>query len=71
MVAGVLKAFEKIASDPEEARMLRMQFVDFHIRKGLYSIATAFVDATTMGAIEWWATYGSETPEAAEVARKV
>ncbi|GFY84499.1 hypothetical protein Acr_03g0012730 [Actinidia rufa] len=71
VVAGVLKAFEKIASDPEEARMLRKQFVDFHMRKGLYLTATAFVDATTMGAIEWWATYGSKTPELAEVARKV
>ena len=62
VVAGVLKAFEKIASDPEEAKMLRKQFVDFHMRKGLYSTASAFVDATTMGAIEWWAIYGSETP---------
>ncbi|GFY93295.1 hypothetical protein Acr_08g0016910 [Actinidia rufa] len=59
-----------IASDPEEAKMLHKQFVDFHMRKGLYSTTSAFVDATTMGAIEWWATYGSETPELAEVARK-
>ena len=71
MVASVLKAFEKIASDPEEARMLRKQFVDFHMHKGLYSTASAFVDATTMSVIEWWATYGSETTELAEVARKV
>mgnify|MGYP003702756407 CR=1 FL=1 len=70
-VSGVVKAFEKIASHPEEARMLRKQFVVFHMRKGLFSTAAAFVDASTMGAIEWWATYGSETPELAEVARKV
>ena len=71
MVAGVLKAFEKIASYPEEAKMLRKQFVDFHMRKGLYSTVTAFVDATMMGAIEWWATFGSKTTELAKVARKV
>ena len=41
------------------------------MRKGLYSTATSFVDVATMGAIEWWATYGSETPKLARVARKV
>ncbi|KAL7203360.1 hypothetical protein ACSBR2_016619 [Camellia fascicularis] len=70
MVAGVLKAFEKIASHLEETRMLHKQFVDFHMRKGLFSTIAAFVDASTIGAIEWWATYGSETPELPEVARK-
>ncbi|KAL7225591.1 hypothetical protein ACSBR1_020873 [Camellia fascicularis] len=70
VVVGVLKAFEKIASHPEEARMLHKQFVDFHMRKGVFSIAAAFVDASTMGAIEWWATYGSGALELAEVGRK-
>ncbi|GMP41756.1 hypothetical protein CsSME_00011733 [Camellia sinensis var. sinensis] len=52
VVVGVLKAFEKIASHLEEARMLRKQFVDFHMRKGLFSIIVAFFDASTMNAID-------------------
>lgn len=28
-------------------------------------------DAVTLDAIDWWSTYGSETPELAEVAKKV
>ncbi|KAL7233201.1 hypothetical protein ACSBR1_016935 [Camellia fascicularis] len=70
MVAGVLKTFEKIASHLEETRMLRKQFVDFHMRKGLFSTIAAFVDASTIEAIEWWPTYGSKTPELPEVAQK-
>ncbi|OMO84664.1 hypothetical protein CCACVL1_10726 [Corchorus capsularis] len=34
-------------------------------------MAPAQVDAVTMDAIEWWSTYGSETPELMEVAKKV
>ena len=41
------------------------------MRKGLFATAAACVNASTMAAIEWWATYGSESPELAEVARKV
>ncbi|GMP42670.1 hypothetical protein CsSME_00012330 [Camellia sinensis var. sinensis] len=51
-VSSVLKAFEKIASHPEEKRMLRKQFVNFHMRKGLFSAIAAYADASTMGAIE-------------------
>ena len=71
VVGGVIKAFEKITSDPDEARALRKQFADFHMRKWLFSTAAACVNASTMAAIEWRATYGSESPELAEVARKV
>ena len=68
---GVLQAFEKITSNLDEARLLRKQFGDFHVRRRLFSTFAALLDATTLDAVEWWATYGSETPELAEVARKV
>jgi len=32
---------------------------------------TAQLDDVTMDAIDWWSTYGSETPELAKVANKV
>ncbi|PWA77296.1 HAT dimerization domain, Ribonuclease H-like domain protein [Artemisia annua] len=41
------------------------------MKKGLFALPQAHVDAATMDAIEWWSTYGSETPELAEVAKKV
>jgi len=31
----------------------------------------AQLDVVTMDAIDWWSTYGSETPTLAEVAKKV
>ncbi|KAK7290096.1 hypothetical protein RIF29_04274 [Crotalaria pallida] len=42
----------------------------FHMRKGIYGMPAATMDAATMDAIEWWSTYGSQTPELAEVAKK-
>ncbi|VFQ60062.1 unnamed protein product [Cuscuta campestris] len=40
-------------------------------QKGIYSRAATQADAVTMDPIDWWATYGSETPELAEIAKKV
>ncbi|OMO51384.1 hypothetical protein COLO4_37694 [Corchorus olitorius] len=34
-------------------------------------MAPAQIDAVTMDAIEWWSTYGSETPKLMEVAKIV
>lgn len=31
----------------------------------------AQIDAVTMDSIDWWSTYGSETPKLAEIAKKV
>ncbi|XP_077250104.1 uncharacterized protein LOC143889688 [Tasmannia lanceolata] len=71
VIKGVMGAFAKISESVEEAKLLREQFAVFHMRKGLYAMAAAETDAVTMDAIDWWATYGSETPELAEVAKKV
>ncbi|XP_038709524.1 uncharacterized protein LOC120004292 [Tripterygium wilfordii] len=71
VVMGVMEAFEKIAENAAENKLLREQFATFHMRKGIYAMAAAQLDAVTMDAIDWWSTYGSETPELAEVAKKV
>ena len=71
VIIGVLKAFEKIAENDEEMKLLREQFAIFHMRKGVYAMAAAQTDALSMDSIDWWSTYGSETPELAEVAKKI
>uniref|UniRef100_A0A251UPJ4 Putative HAT dimerization domain, Ribonuclease H-like domain protein n=2 Tax=Helianthus annuus TaxID=4232 RepID=A0A251UPJ4_HELAN len=68
---GVIEAFKKIREDEEEQSMLRAQFATFHMKKGIFSRTAAQADAVTMDAVDWWGTYGSETPELAEVAKKV
>ena len=65
-----MEAFKKIAENAEEEKLLN-QYVTFHSHKGLYGMTVAQVGAISIDAIDWWATYGSETPELAEVARKV
>ena len=49
-IRGVLNAIEKIAST-NEARLLRKQFVEFHMRKGLFATTSTHVDAVSMDAI--------------------
>ena len=71
VIMGVMEAFGKISEDVQEAKILREQYAVFHSRKGLYAMAAAQTDAVTMNAIDWWSTYGSETPESADIARKV
>ncbi|KAI3698708.1 hypothetical protein L2E82_42453 [Cichorium intybus] len=71
VVLGVMEAFRRISEDEEEERVLREQFVTFHMKKGIYSMAATQADAVTMDGIDWWSTYGAETPELAEVAKKV
>ncbi|KAI3524020.1 hypothetical protein L1887_02614 [Cichorium endivia] len=71
VVLGVMEAFKRIAESEEEEKMLQEQFVTFHMKKGIYSMTATQTDALTMDGIDWWATYGSETPELAEVAKKV
>ncbi|PWA86736.1 hypothetical protein CTI12_AA138120 [Artemisia annua] len=51
--------------------MLRAQYAKFHMKKGFYSLPDAQIDAVTMDPIDWWSTYDSETPELAEIAKKV
>ncbi|PWA68651.1 hypothetical protein CTI12_AA306470 [Artemisia annua] len=70
VVRNVVEAFKRIAENDEENNLLRKQFATFHMKKGLFALPAAHVDAITMDAIEWWSTYGSETPELAEVEKK-
>ncbi|KAK7282352.1 hypothetical protein RIF29_11044 [Crotalaria pallida] len=71
VVKGVVDAFEKIGEDGAERKLLRDQFATFHIRKGIYGMPVAIMDSAAVDAIEWWSTYGSQTPELAEVAKTV
>ncbi|GKC11047.1 putative hAT dimerization domain, ribonuclease H-like superfamily protein [Tanacetum coccineum] len=68
---GVIDAFKRISENDEETQMLRAQYARFHMKKGLYARPEAQIDAVTMDPIDWWSTYGSETPELAEIAKKV
>ena len=56
----------RIAESGEEEHLLLEQFATFHMKKALYALA-----ATHMDAIDWWSSYGSETPELAVIAKKV
>lgn len=71
VMVGVVESFKRLAESEQEARVLRDQYVTFHMKRGLYSDPAAQLDAVTMDAIDWWSTYGSETPELAEIAKKV
>ncbi|KAL4590475.1 hypothetical protein LXL04_003405 [Taraxacum kok-saghyz] len=68
LVQGVMEAF-RISENEEEGRMLQEQFVTFHMKKCIYSMVET--NAVTMDEIDWWSTYGAETLELAEVAKKV
>ncbi|XP_076934549.1 uncharacterized protein LOC143600881, partial [Bidens hawaiensis] len=67
---GVMETFKRISENEAERQVLQQQFATFHMKKGIYSRAATQADDVTMDAINWWATYGSETPELAEVAKK-
>ncbi|XP_076951533.1 uncharacterized protein LOC143624925 [Bidens hawaiensis] len=71
VVHGVMAAFSRIAENEAEQALLREQFATFHMKKGLYSLPAAQLDAVTMEAIDWWSTYGAETPKLAKVAKKI
>ena len=66
-----MDAFERIGEDATEQKLLHDQFATFHMKKGIYAMPQAQMDAATMDAIDWWSTYGSETPQLAEVAKKI
>lgn len=65
VMQGCMDAFEKIGENATKKQRLHDQFVDFQMKKGMFS------DAVVIEAIEWWSLYGSETPELAKVAKKV
>ncbi|CAO2827604.1 unnamed protein product [Amaranthus hypochondriacus] len=67
---GCMKAFKKISEDSDEEKKLRHQFIEFQLKKGIYSMPQAQMDVVTLEAIDWWSMYGSQTPDLAEVAKK-
>ena len=71
VVLGVMEAFKRIAENDEEEKLLREQFARFHMKKGIYSMVATQAESVTMNAIDWWSSYGAETSELAEVAKKV
>ncbi|KAK8533799.1 hypothetical protein V6N13_028514 [Hibiscus sabdariffa] len=68
VVVGVLKAFDRICEDENEKVELRRQLAKFQNKQGMFGTAHARIDATTMGPISLWSTYGSKTPKLAEIA---
>ncbi|KAL8211520.1 hypothetical protein R6Q57_005957 [Mikania cordata] len=54
VVLGVMEAFKRISVSQDEERVLREQFAKFHMKKGLYSMEEAQVDAVTTDAIDSW-----------------
>ncbi|CAN6243746.1 unnamed protein product [Urochloa humidicola] len=71
VMKGVLEALKKIGDDASEQQILREQFSYFISKKGMYAMSSVKLDAYNMDAIDWWETYGSETPELAAVATRV
>ncbi|KAK9666570.1 hypothetical protein RND81_14G194700 [Saponaria officinalis] len=71
VVNGVLKAFDKIGEDENEKTVLRQQLSAFQAKEGIFGSREVMVDAVIMNPISWWSTYGSETPELAEIAGRV
>nr|KAJ0197461.1 hypothetical protein LSAT_V11C700368800 [Lactuca sativa] len=41
------------------------------MKKGIYSLVGTQADAVTMDTINWWATYGVEIPDLADVAKRI
>jgi hypothetical protein len=70
VMTNVLEAFSKIVDSSREQQVLREQFNAFIIKKGMFALPHVQLDAFTMDTIEWWVSYGSETPDLAEVAKK-
>lgn len=66
-----MDAFKKIVDSKEEAHALCEQFAHFHQRKRLFGDTSVKTDAVTMDSISWWSTYGSETPNLADVAKRI
>ena len=66
-----MEAINRIYENKDKERSLQEQFATFTMKKGIYSLPLTQMDAVTMEAIDRWSTYGAETPELADVAKKV
>lgn len=56
---GCMDAFDKSGENETRKQMLRHQFVDFQMKKGLFSLPQAKNDVVFLDAITWWSLYGS------------
>jgi len=71
VMTNVIEAFARIADSSREQQVFREQFNVFIMKKGMFALPPVQLDAFSMDPIDWWVSYGSETPELAEVAKKV
>ena len=72
VMLGALEAFRIITESKEEEKLLREQYAVFHqMKRWLFAKLACQEDAVHMDPINWWSTYGSETPELAKVVKKV
>lgn len=67
----VIDAFNKIGEDEIQRSLMRQQLAKFQGKEGIFRTTYAKVDVVLMSPIPWWSTYGSETPQLAEMALKV
>lgn len=65
-----MQTFKRIVENQEEEWVLREQLATFHMKNKLYSITAAQMNTMTK-TINWWTSYGSETLELVDVAKKV
>jgi hypothetical protein len=70
VMTNVLVAFARIAYSSWE-KVFWEQLNAFIMKKGMFALPPVQLDAFTMDPIEWWVSYGSETPDLAEDAKKV
>jgi hypothetical protein len=71
VMTNVLAAIASIADSSRERQCFREQFNAFIMKKGMFALPPIQLDAFTMDPIEWWVSYGSKTPDLAEVAKNV
>jgi hypothetical protein len=62
-MTNVLAAFATIADSSREQQVFREQFNAFIMKKVMFALPPVQLDAFTMNPIEWWVSYGSETPD--------
>ncbi|KAF0908710.1 hypothetical protein E2562_028147 [Oryza meyeriana var. granulata] len=71
VMRAVMEALQHIADNEAEFKILRDQFSEFISKKGFFALPAAKQDAYNKDAIDWWGSYGSQTPNLAEVAMRV
>ncbi|KAL4573628.1 hypothetical protein LXL04_020441 [Taraxacum kok-saghyz] len=76
-VEDIVRYLEKLApggmkrNPPnQDKEVIVEKFASFHMKKEIYALAGTQADAVTLDAIDWWATYGAETLDLADVAKR-